>query len=100
MTSALRLSTAGRSVSEGNDVGVSDGVSVAVEGSVGVKEAVCVAAGVNDSVGGWSVFVDAMLVGTEGGVKLQANIAKITRVRKMSFRFMGKVCIPFQKNRC
>ncbi len=91
----MRLFTAG--VFEGDNVGVSEGVDVSVEVSVGVREAVCVAVGargVNDSVGGFGVFVGGSFpMETEGGVKLQASIIRIKRVEKTSFRLIGNVVV-------
>ncbi len=102
MTSALRLSTAGRGVSEGRGVGVAEGMGVSVGDAVAVGEAVSVGAGgVNDSVGRFGVCVgEAVSAGLGGGVKLQANIVTISKIEKTSFRLIGEVGVPFQKNRC
>ncbi len=100
MTSALRLSTAGKGVSEGSSVGVSEGTGVSVKVAVGVTEAVSVGGGdVGDSVGGCSVFVGGSeTIGIEGDTKLQASKINIDRVERTMLRFIGRICAPFQNN--
>jgi hypothetical protein len=94
---AFRLSTVGRGVSEGNDVGASEGAGVSVKGSVGVAcgdgvtEAVPVGApGVDDAVGGFGEPV-----GVEGAVRLQAHKVNIHRLEKTRFLRI-EIHIPFQ----
>ncbi len=78
-------------------MGVSEGVGVSVKVSVGVREVVCVAVGargVNDSVGGFGVLVGSSFpMETEGGVKLQASMIRISRAEKTSFRLIGNVVV-------
>ena len=96
MTLALRLSTVGRDVLDGNRLAVSEGRGVSVNVSVGVTEIVSVALGTKgvSVISRSDVFVGALVAVEVGGigvdVKVQANDVMMHRIKKTGFLLINK----------
>jgi hypothetical protein len=96
VTLALRLSTVGNAVLEGNGLAVSVGRGVRVSLSVGVTDA---KSGV--SVTSTNAVADGKVVSTKVGaigvdVTVQANETRMLRIKKIVFRLITENCSPFR----
>jgi len=91
---ALRLSTIGSDVLEDIWLGISDGKDVSVDVSVcnaetvsvGARNVIVLVTGENGVL--VNIFVSTGVGGTEVDIKLQANEVMISKMGKMTFRFI------------
>ena len=76
MTRAVRRSTVGKAVLEGNTLAVSEGRGVCVDVSVGVREAVSVGDGTSGVAvtGEKEVFVGALVATSVGEIGVAVNV--------------------------